>query len=75
MIFGLFGRRFDDETIDLYGSIVAEARRPVFSLAFGGVRPVRSLPRLSAPRRLNSPLFPPSSLVLLFLSFPPCNVL
>ncbi|MER2604959.1 MAG: ubiquinol-cytochrome C chaperone family protein [Siculibacillus sp.] len=35
MIFGLFGRRFDDETIDLYGSIVAEARRPVFYLAFG----------------------------------------
>lgn len=30
MIFGLFGRGFADTTFELYRSIVAEARRPVF---------------------------------------------
>ncbi len=34
MIFGLFGRGFADTTFDLYRSIVAEARRPVFYLDY-----------------------------------------
>lgn len=35
MIFGLFGRRFDDATFALYRSIVTEARHPEFYLHFG----------------------------------------
>mgnify|MGYP001766238115 CR=1 FL=1 len=35
MIFGLFARRFSDETFALYRSIVAEARHPAFYLAHG----------------------------------------
>lgn len=34
MIFGLFGRGFADTTFDLYRSIVAEARRPIFYLDY-----------------------------------------
>lgn len=35
MIFGLFDRGFADTTFDLYRSIVAEARRPIFYLEHG----------------------------------------
>jgi cytochrome b pre-mRNA-processing protein 3 len=35
MIFGLFGRRFDDATFALYRSIVTEARHPEFYLHYG----------------------------------------
>lgn len=35
MIFGLFSRRFDDDTFALYRSIVTEARHPEFYLAYG----------------------------------------
>ncbi len=35
MIFGLFRRPFADSTFDLYGSIVAEARRPAYYTDFG----------------------------------------
>ncbi len=35
MIFGLFGRRFDDQTFALYRSIVTEARHPEFYLHYG----------------------------------------
>lgn len=34
MIFGLFGHGFADSTFDLYRSIVAEARRPVYYTAY-----------------------------------------
>lgn len=35
MFFGLFRRRFADSTFELYGSIVAEARRPLYYADWG----------------------------------------
>ena len=35
MLFGLFRRPFADTTFDLYGSIVAEARRPIYYTDYG----------------------------------------
>ena len=35
MLFGLFRRPFADTTFDLYGSIVAEARRPIYYSGYG----------------------------------------